>query len=195
MPSAAIHFDDEYRVGQGQVGVEDVNGELGHRLLAQILQLAQHCGFPVRDFWLSLAPGGLAQLSLATPRVTSHGGMSSVGLRAPLLGSHRAPLSILSRTLPAVRESAFTKPSRDSQATTTSFTVKLIDRLASQMLRMPSPDLLVTRPELLPSLRSALIQDSTYSGMVYDLQVREDESFIAQGVAIHNCRCVYLPVE
>lgn len=38
------------------------------------------------------------------------------------------------------------------------------------------------------------VEKERYKGMVYNLQVAEDESFVASGIAVHNCRCTLLAV-
>ena len=38
------------------------------------------------------------------------------------------------------------------------------------------------------------IRKVPYSGTVYNLGVEEDESYIANGIIVHNCRCVFVPI-
>ena len=38
------------------------------------------------------------------------------------------------------------------------------------------------------------IKKIPYSGIVYNLGVDEDESYIANGIIVHNCRCFTIPL-
>ncbi len=70
---------------------------------------------------------------------------------------------------------------------------QLVDRLSREMLRVKRQDELLRGALAVPLVRSERVTRSDFTGHVYDLQVREDESFVAEGIAIHNCRCVWLP--
>lgn len=43
-------------------------------------------------------------------------------------------------------------------------------------------------------MRIKAIRKKSFSGRVYNLGVQDDESYMANGIAVHNCRCFIVPV-
>jgi hypothetical protein len=58
---------------------------------------------------------------------------------------------------------------------------------------MPFADGLIARASARPLVRTERVRGLAFTGHVYDLQVREDETFVAEGIVVHNCRCLWLP--
>ena len=52
-----------------------------------------------------------------------------------------------------------------------------------------------SRPSGIQYHRTTRIVNETFTGTVYNLSVADDESFVAEGVVVHNCECDYVASE
>ncbi len=76
----------------------------------------------------------------------------------------------------------------------------LKDALAGDMPGMERPDLVVgvaavgvDRPSHIAIVSLSAAGRMSFGGTVFNFAVADDESYIAEGIAVHNCRCVLVP--
>jgi len=191
MPPATVELDRELSVRQSDVDTADVE---------RVVRDRREAGFPKRleDDRLvrGFVPGLLGQGALAEfglrPFPATKGGMGGIRVREPLLGAElRVPHELRSRTAaPGEPESQEAVGDRIAGVAIAERKRDREDTLAGDVASVESEDRLVAEPAshiVIVGLDHA--HRVAHRGAVFNFAVDEDESYVANGVVVHNCVC------
>jgi len=194
VPSATVNFDGKHRIWNSDVDIESVYSILRDCEDVELGEALHHRLFESTQRWSRLPINGALTQALDGVRHAARGVMGGIDLSLASIGSHRTPLDLLGLGAAPPLQSQLLKPSVNGMSRSTRFLRNLLDRFAFEMLPVPLANAGIVRANLLPPLvRSARTTSHNFFGHVYDLQVCEDESFVVEGVSVHNCRDVWLP--
>jgi len=195
VPAATVDLDRKHRVGQSQIDIKLVDGELGFGALAEHSEFVEHASFVGAHLRRELDSARSRALRFMGLPGAANGIVSRARLTLTRSLVHARPFQFLgggstaryqteTGEMTVYARSGATDPLRDNVY---GFAALVrAEKITNFFVRN-------RRPAILP--RSVHVAPTQYEGIVYDLQVREDETFVVEGVAVHNCRCLWLPYD
>ena len=191
MPLSTINFNSESDIWDGKVNAEDMEGVLRDHVEP----------VPYKNFMETLLKIGLSGSNLTGDsrfNLSLNGGpsgyhMSSPDLMSSFLRRHPAPLHNLSLTSSPDGDTVVSQSFSDRPPVNKVLLGELVFADPGEIrindifygkvnsCQIPSPTQLTN------------IHKESYKGMVYNLDVKDDGSYLIgeQGLAVHNCRCWY----
>lgn len=188
MPVTAIDFDGHLFVWKRQIDVEDVDGVVRVRLKPAPDQRIAHRGFvgPVHLSGSTLRAGDEDFVSFAhTPAGLVSGGhvrFESLGISSFLSGGDAAWFSA------SLSDAEGYGPTSDPESL-----CYLLHR--TQLIEVhPEDGKCVEVAAVLSHERVVSVSSQMFQGRVWNLTVQNTESYVANGIASHNCQCQLLRV-
>jgi hypothetical protein len=190
VPAAAVHFDGHHERRQRHVDVELAHGERGHR--AEMRERRAQGGLGGR-IAAALAYLGHAFEHLMGLRLAAHGRVGAGHLGQPLCWAHRR----IASGIVGGGVSHHAVGMEDAIDGAAAASVALGERDGSLAREVEGNEF---RLRQVMSLRHGKVVRSNpvltrvaFVGAVYNFQVADDESYVAGGFVVHNCRCALTP--
>ena len=191
MPTSSINLNGKLLVRKSKIEVKNVDGKQGNRFQSNGLKCVKHCFFPDRHNSTLLGANSPCTYDNGILRSSSDGFVGSAQLSSARFAGHGRPFHSLGFTLAPGFESESLESKHDFRTAIASAFREGIDGFTVDVRRKELDRLDLS--QYAPTVLAARISQSSFVGHVYDLQVNVDESFVANGIAVHNCRCVWLP--
>ena len=196
MPTAAIDFNRQHTVGQRDVDIELVDGVIGNRLEAGFHERADdnHLvpGFDAPGLARSARPDSLDGLLDSADGIVRRGGNAlavlgrRVGVKDAVCGADVSPF-----------QAEATEAGVNSSSSEAVSLRQVENRFATDVQSVNLARDFIGYPACWHTVIVPLehVHRIPFAGTVYNFAVEEDESYVADGIVVHNCVCTTSPAD
>lgn len=189
VPTPTIDLYGKEAIGDSNVDHVFSHGVVKDRANASSSECVVDDGF-IDGYGATLAASGFTGESVLAHLASTHGIVSGLRERSALGSARAAHPEVHSTASVALLEPDACKTADDCGPCDSVALRQGFNRSTGDVLPVDFPTLVVSkRPLHTAVVPIASFECLNFEGIVYNFEVAEDESYVAEGIVVHNCRC------